>query len=151
MTVAIDKLEDGAIENLLSMHLQAMHKYSPGESIHAVQPEALKDPALTFWSARVKGELAGCVALKALSSGEAEIKSMKTAEAFLRMGVASRLLAELIKEARSRAYTKLSLETGSHPAFLPAIALYEKYGFRECGPFGNYRPDPYSRFFSLIL
>jgi len=41
----------------------------------------------------------------------------------------------------------LYLETGSNTAFSPAITLYEKFGFKECGPFGEYRLDPYSKFF----
>ena len=35
--------------------------------------------------------------------------------------------------------------------FLPARRLYAKAGFRECGPFGDYRLDPNSVFMTLEL
>ncbi len=35
--------------------------------------------------------------------------------------------------------------------FLPARALYERHGFRECPPFGDYVADPNSIFMSLHL
>ena len=45
----------------------------------------------------------------------------------------------------------ISLETGSMDAFVPARKLYEKYGFEECGPFGDYGLDPYSVFMTKVL
>ena len=50
-----------------------------------------------------------------------------------------------------RGYARLSLETGSGPAFEPAHALYRKYGFEFCGPFGDYTNDPFSRFMTRRL
>jgi putative acetyltransferase len=50
-----------------------------------------------------------------------------------------------------RSYARLSLETGSGPAFEPAHALYRKYGFVYCPPFGDYPDDPFSRFMTLEL
>jgi putative acetyltransferase len=48
-------------------------------------------------------------------------------------------------------YRTLSLETGSHPAFVPAQRLYQDFGFTYCGPFGGYRENPNSVFMSLRL
>ena len=149
--VHIDDLSDGKIIDLLNQHLQEMHKYSPPESIHALDVKNLKDPNITFWGARVNGKLAGCGALKELSANCAEIKSMKTSDQFLRTGIARRILEELISEATRRFYTQLKLETGSNSAFQPAITLYEKFGFEECGPFGEYKLDRYSKFFKISL
>ena len=146
-----DNLSDGAIGNLLNSHLQEMHKYSPPESIHALDEEKLKDSSVTFWAAHIDGELAGCGALKELSSSVAEIKSMKTSDLFLRKGVGAKLLAEIISEAIRRSYIEVKLETGSDRVFGPAVAMYEKYGFVECGPFGKYKSDPYSKFYTKCL
>ncbi len=41
---------------------------------------------------------------------------------------------------------RLSLETGTADAFLPARRLYEKFGFTYCGPFADYRPSPHNTF-----
>jgi len=96
--------------------------------------------------------LLGCGALKGLGCGEGEIKSMRTALGHLRKGVASALLAHIVALACARNYSRLHLETGAGPAFAPAHAFYRRFGFRECGAFGDYpRDDPNSRFMSLEL
>ncbi|WP_086929332.1 GNAT family N-acetyltransferase [Agarilytica rhodophyticola] len=151
MKIILDDLSDGKVAQLLNEHLQNMQEYSPAESIHALDQEKLKDSAITFWSARINGELAGCGALKEISPTAGELKSMKTNDAFLRKGAASKILQAILQEAKERGYKTLSLETGSDQFFGPAINLYKKYGFVECGPFGDYKLDPYSKFYSVCL
>jgi len=146
-----DDLSDGSVAHLLNLHLLEMHKYSPPESVHAIDAESLKDPSITFWAARVGGELAACGALKQLSSISGEVKSMKTSDAYLRKGIAALLLDKIIAEAQTRCYTSISLETGTNQVFLPAIALYKKFGFEECAPFGNYELDPHSLFLTKSI
>ncbi|HEY9550121.1 MAG TPA: GNAT family N-acetyltransferase, partial [Kiloniellaceae bacterium] len=92
-----------------------------------------------------------CGALKALSDTHGEIKSMHTAQAARGRGVARRMLAHIVAEARRRGYRRLSLETGSMEAFAPARALYAGFGFEPCPPFADYRPDPFSVYMSLAL
>lgn len=146
--VVRDNLEDGRVVALLEEHLREMHKYSPAESIHALDTQALKHPSMSFWSAHFGETFAGCGALKALSSSEGEVKSMRTVTRFLRQGVAAKVLEAIIAEAQTRGYQRLSLETGTHAAFAPAAQLYQRYGFSQCGPFANYRLDPYSVFYT---
>jgi len=86
-----------------------------------------------------------------LSYRHGEIKSMKTKDAFLRLGVAQSILGVIVDEARTREYAKLSLETGTMQVFQPAIKLYKSAGFIECEPFGNYTKNPYSLCLSLEL
>ena len=76
---------------------------------------------------------------------------MRTAEAHLRKGVGSAILDHLIAVARRRGYRRLSLETGSSDEFAASRALYTRYGFRVCGPFADYREDPFSCFMTLEL
>ncbi len=149
--ISVDDLSDGAIANLLNAHLQLMQTYSPAESIHAVDALRHECSELTFWGARHDDELAGCGGLKQLSADSGELKSMKTSPGYLRQGVAQQLLTVITDEARLRGYDTLYLETGSHDAFKPAIAMYEKHGFVACSAFGNYQEDPYSRFFKKQL
>lgn len=145
--VQIDDLADGKVEHLLESHLAEMHKHSPKDSIHALDKQKMRDPSMTFWSVRMSGDIAGCGALRQLDKESAELKSMKTNDKFLRMGVAEALLREVIVTAEKRGYKALYLETGSDEAFAPAVKLYQKYGFNECEPFFDYKLDPYSRFF----
>jgi len=146
-----DDLSDGKIDGLLNAHLKEMQAYSPPESIHALDPEMLRDPSIVFWSARAGSDIAGCGALKAISSVSGEIKSMKTSPDFLRKGIGAGILEKIIEEAQKRSYSSINLETGSDAAFEPAIKMYIKYGFEECGPYGSYVLDPYSKFYTLNL
>lgn len=146
MKIIIDDLTGSEVILLISEHLHGMTLHSPPESIHALGLEELKKPEITFWTAWEGDQLLGCGALKELDRQHGELKSMRTASAHLRKGVAQAMLEHIITEAQRRGYTRLSLETGSMDAFTPARKLYEKYGFHYCPPFGDYEEDPNSLF-----
>jgi putative acetyltransferase len=151
MLISVDDPLQADVVALLEGHLADMRATSPPESVHALDPTALVGPGLSFWTLREDGVLLGCAALKELDAGHAEIKSMRTAPAARRRGVASRLLDHVLATARERGYTRLSLETGTQDFFAPARALYISRGFEECGPFASYVLDPHSAFFSRPL
>jgi putative acetyltransferase len=151
LEIKVDDLTGPEVHGLLREHLRNMRLHSPPESVHALDLEGLRRPEVTFWTVWAGGELLGCGALKELDSGHAEIKSMRTASAHLRRGVAARLLTHILAEAARRGYTRLSLETGSAEAFEPARRLYERFGFAYCGPFEGYTEDPYSVFMTREL
>ncbi|HWW56846.1 MAG TPA: GNAT family N-acetyltransferase [Sphingopyxis sp.] len=146
-----DDLSGAAVRALLEQHFAGMLANSPAESCHFLDFGGLRSDGVTFWSIHKDGELAGCGALKMLAGAHGEIKSMRTADAFLRQGVAARMLVHIMGEARARGLDRLSLETGSSPAFQPALALYARHGFEECEPFADYKPDPFSRFMTRAL
>ena len=146
-----DDLTGPEIARLLEEHLSSMYLLSPPESVHALPLEGLRSPGVTMWSAWRGRELLGCGALKELDPAHGEIKSMRTAAAHLRKGVAAAILEHIVGEARRRAYGRLSLETGSQPAFAPARALYARFGFEPCGPFDAYTNDPNSFFMTRKL
>jgi putative acetyltransferase len=151
MRIRVDDLQGPEIAKLLRAHLENSSKWSPPESIHALDLNALRSPEITFWTAWDGATLLGCGALKELDPSHGEIKSMHTAAEHRRRGVAARLLAHVVDEARSRSYHRLSLETGSMDAYAPARALYARFGFVSTGPFGDYLLDPNSCFMTLDL
>jgi putative acetyltransferase len=151
MEIRIDDLTSPDIIGLLREHLHSMTLHSPPESIHALDIEALRKPEITFWSAWDGTALMGCGAIKELDSQHGEIKSMRTASAHLRKGVAAALMRHILEEAQRRSYQRLSLETGSMEAFAPARRLYASFGFEECAPFADYVEDPYSIFMTKEL
>ena len=151
MKIEIDDLTRPAIHALLNEHLRSMHELSPPESVHALDLESLRRPGITFWTAWGEELLLGCGALMQLSPTHGEVKSMRTPEAHRRTGAGRALLMHIIEVARSRGYERLSLETGSMAAFVPARCLYASAGFTETGPFGAYAEDPNSVFMSLTL
>jgi putative acetyltransferase len=151
MDIRLDDLTGPEVHALLEEHLRHMHSLSPPESVHALDLAALRRPEITFWSAWSGAELLGCGALKELSRAHGEVKSMRTAAAHRGRGVARALLVHIVGVARSRGYTRLSLETGAEPAFEPARRLYESHGFAFCEPFADYGPDPNSVFMTRTL
>jgi putative acetyltransferase len=148
--IRIDDLSGPEIRQLLAEHLRCM-EISPPESRHALNLDGLRRPEITFWTIWQGKELAGCAALKELDAQHGEVKSMRTAAAHLRKGVASRLLEHLITEAKRRGYRRLSLETGAMDYFKPAHQLYGKFGFKPCPPFVGYHEDPNSVFMTKEL
>ena len=151
MDIRVDDLRSREISELLQEHLRSAALHSPRESVHALDIEALRKPEITFWSVWQDLELLGCDALNELDVRHGEIKSMRTAAAHLRKGVAARLMCHILEEAKRRSYRRLSLETGSMGAFAPARSLYSRFGFQPCGPFANYVEDPYSVFMTREL
>ena len=151
MEIRRDDLRGPEIAALLREHLRALALLSPPESMHALDLDKLRRPDITFWSVWEGSELMGCGALKELDPGHGEIKSMRTAAAHLRKGVAAALVRHMLDEALSRSYRRLSLETGSMAAFAPAHNLYSRFGFRRCGPFAGYVEDPNSVFMTKEL
>jgi putative acetyltransferase len=150
-TIKADDLSGLEIRALLEVHFAGMLANSPAESCHFLDFDGLNAPDVTFWSIWDGNDLMGCGALKELSPSEGEIKSMRTAEAHLRKGAGAQMLDHIIAEARVRDYKRLSLETGSGDAFMPATLLYVARGFKPCPPFADYVEDPFSRFFTFGL
>lgn len=151
MEIKIDSLESVEIKQLLQDHHDDMLKHSPPESVHALDLSSLKASDVTFWTAWFDDELAGCCALKKLNEKHAELKSMRTSQQFLRKGVAARLLTHMITTAKAQSYERISLETGTMNAFVPAQKLYKSFGFEECQPFSTYQEDPFSLFLTKTI
>jgi putative acetyltransferase len=146
-----DDLSDEAVRELLYLHLRGMHASSPPGSVFALDLSGLTAPGVTVWSAWASATVVGMAALKDLGDRTGELKSMRTHPDFLRRGVAAALLAHIIAVARSRGMKRLSLETGTGPAFAAALALYRGRGFRDGEPFADYRRSGFNQFLHLSL
>lgn len=151
VTVDIDDPFAADVRLLLDEHLAEMRATSPAESVHALEPVQLVGDGMTLITAREGGVLLGCGALKDLCNGEGELKSMRTTAAARGKGVGSVLVRRLIQLGRDRGYSALRLETGVEDHFIPARALYAKFGFVPCGPFADYTDDPNSVYYELTL
>jgi putative acetyltransferase len=151
MHILEDDLSGPEIRALLETHFAHMLANSPKDSCHFLDFEGLKGVGVTFWSIWDGSDLAGCGALKQHDGELGEIKSMRTHGDHLRKGAAAQMLEHIIGTSRARGLKRLSLETGSSPAFIPAQALYRRFGFVDCAPFADYAPDPFSRFMTLSL
>ena len=151
MNIRIDDLRGPEIAALLEEHLADMRRISPPESVHALDLDRLRQPEITFWTAWDGTSLLGCGALRQIDPTHGEIKSMRTARAHLRRGVAAAMLTHILAEAQHRGYARLSLETGTQIEFVPAHALYRRFGFEAYGPFAEYGEDPNSGFMTRLV
>lgn len=146
MLIKPDAVTDARVVALLEEHIADMYATSPPESVHTLDLASLRNTDINFWCVWDGDSAAGCVALKEHAPHWAEIKSMRTSNAYRGKGIGRLLLEHVIQQAELRQYQYLRLETGIEPFFQPARTLYAGYGFVERGPFANYNNDPNSVF-----
>lgn len=151
LVVAVDDPRRDDIQVVLEQHLAFSRMVTPSPGVHALALEGLLDPAVTFFSARLDGELVGVGALKQLDETHGELKSMHTVRTARRRGVGGALVEHLLSVAADRNYRRVSLETGAMDAFAPARSLYAKLGFKPCPPFGQYVGSPTSACMTIEL
>lgn len=121
----------------------------PAESNHLMDIASLMQDNVLFLVARdIDGQAVGCAAL--VNRGAyAEVKRMFVDERRRGLGTGRKLLEHLALFASMSGLRELKLETGIHQP--EAIALYERFGFVRCEPFGDYQPDPLSIFMEKRL
>ena len=84
-----------------------------------------------MWVAEWGGNVVGMVGLvhnESHKPGVAELQRMSVSPVCRRMGIARKLLDELLQHAKKQGFEKIVLTTTS--AQTPAIRLYKKYGFK---------------------
>jgi len=151
MEMREDDLSSEATRSLLVLHLKSMHANSPLGSVFALDLSGLRVPEVTVWTAWDANDILGIGALNEIGNGNGELKSMRTHPNHLRKGVGAALLTHMIAEAKTRGLRRLSLETGSGPAFDPALALYRKFGFINGEAFADYPQNAFNQFLHLTL
>ncbi len=151
LTIREDDLSGEATRALLTLHLSGMHANSPAGHVFALDLSGLQAANVTVWTAWVGTEIAGIGAMKEIGDGVGEIKSMRTHPDHLRKGVGAAILEHIIEQAQARGLRRLSLETGSGPAFEPALALYRRRGFAAGEAFGDYTRSDFNQFLHLTL
>ncbi|WP_298190923.1 GNAT family N-acetyltransferase [Novosphingobium sp.] len=151
LEITEDDLSGTDVQAHVALHLGGMHAESPADKVHALPLDKLRQPGVTFYTARVNGALAAMGAIKRLDETHGELKSMRAAPEWRGKGVGEAMLVHLLRVAQGRGYTRVSLETGRTEAFAPAVALYRKYGFEECEAFADYVVDDFSQCLTLAL
>jgi putative acetyltransferase len=144
LVIAVDDPAAPDVQALLDRHLEFAREHSPPEDVHALDSDRLREEHVTFFSARLDGVVVGVGALRDIDATHVEIKSMHTAASARGLGVGRAMLEHLLAVARSRGCVRISLETGTMPAFAPARVLYGSAGFTVCPPFAGYWVSPNS-------
>lgn len=123
------------------------------DAIHAIETEAFSTPwsrtafrdllvsgsALLLVAARADGRVVG-FAVVIVAADEAELANLAVARTARRMGVAARLLAEVLARAEAGGARQVFLEVRESNA--GARALYAAYGFNEVGRRRSYYRSP---------
>lgn len=114
-------------------------------------PGAFSPPEGCLLLAGIDGQVAGCVALRSLDAGICEMKRMYVRPAFRGKGIGRALGGQVIREARSRGYRLMRLDTAD--TMKAAQELYNSLGFERTQPYYELPPDILERavFMELAL
>lgn len=123
------------VKALLKQSHALMQSLFPPEDNFYLDIDDLVDPKIHFYAARVSTDFCGIGALK-INDGYGEVKSMFVAEDARGKGVADAILRQIEDQARADGLPVLKLETGN--VLHPAHRLYRRFGFKDCGVFGDY-------------
>lgn len=102
----------------------------------AALPGVYAPPGGEILLAKRADHVLGCIALKPLAPGVAEIKRLFVREQMRGIGVGRALVAAVVDAARARGYAEIKLDT--LPQMQGAIALYKLCGFAPIAPYGSH-------------
>lgn len=145
----VDAHDAAGLDQVRALFRQFAEEYAPlVAEVFVVQgftaevaglPGRYGPPSGCLLLAEVDGEPAGCVALRDLGDGIAEMKRLYVAPAGRGRGVGRTLVAAILDRARDLGYGRMVLDTLRE---MPeAIALYEAFGFTPTEPYWGHPAD----------
>jgi putative acetyltransferase len=138
-----------ALVAALNAHLRPL---SPPEFQFQLTADQMADGDTTVFIVRDEANRPVAMgALKAHESALGEVKRMYAAPEVRGKGVGRLVLQAIEAQARKQGLTRLVLETGSTAGFEAAWTLYERSGFKRCGPVLDYPDSAYNRFYEKTL
>lgn len=145
-TMIVPERPDTADARMLIDELeQHLAPYYPATSRHGYSVEKLIKQGVAFFVAHQDDVPAGCGGVQFFGTEYGELKRMFVRPQFRGLGLAKLMLEYLEQYTRDHNIKILRLETGIHQK--EAIGLYERMGFNNIPPFGDYVDDPLSKFF----
>ena len=149
ITIASESPLQDDVRSLIAALNDYLLSLTPPEGCWHMTVEEMAAPDTTVFVARDSGKAIACGALRRHADGIAEVKRMWTNPAYQGMGIGGRILNEIMALARAEGFSRLVLETGDrHPA---AWRVYERAGFKRCGPVLDYPDVHWSVFYELEL
>lgn len=88
-----------------------------------------------LYAAFYDGELAGCIGLRKIDEQNCEMKRLYVRPAFRGKHIGSKLVQQIIKDAKETGYSCMLLDT--LPFLKSAIHMYKRYGFYEISSYNN--------------
>jgi len=149
VTIAIETPLSDDIRRLVAALNETALALTPREFTHHLTVEQMAGPDMTLFVARDGGTAVAMGALRRHPGGIGEVKRMYTMPDHQGRGIGGRILSEIEALARREGLASLVLETGNN--FDAALRVYQRSGFRACGPVLDYPPSPYTAFFEKPL
>ena len=148
LTFDIECPQQEDVRALIAELNAALLVLTPPEHCYHMTPEEMAEPNTTVFIAREDGAVVACGALKRHGC-IGEVKRMYTRPEYQGRGIGGQIVAEIEALARAEGLAQLVLETGDrHHA---AYRVYERAGFRHCGPVLDYPDTAWSVFYEKPL
>lgn len=149
VTIAIEDPRNDEVRGLIGELNDALLALTPPEFCWHMSVEEMAGPETTVWIARLDGVAIACGALRRHEGGLGEVKRMYTKPDAQGQGIGGQILERIEARARQDGIARLVLETGDrHPA---AWRVYERAGFKRCGPVLDYPDSKWSVFYEKGL
>jgi putative acetyltransferase len=149
VTIAVETPLQDDVRTLVAELNAVLLELTPPEHCHHLTVEQMADDSTTVFVARVDGAAVACGALKRHGDGIGEIKRMYTRPSHRGRRIGEAIVAWIEALARAEGIGRLVLETGDrHHA---AWTVYERSGFRRCGPVLDYPDVKWSVFYEKVL
>ncbi len=133
--ITIDKMTYEDIHSLLKLEQECFSvPWSEQSFLYALESENA-----LFLVAKIDDEIAGYIGSQEVV-GEVYIDNICTSPKFRNQGVATALLDEIISYSKYCEMELITLEVRA--SNIPAISLYEKFGFKKVGLRKNYYTKP---------
>lgn len=149
LTIAAESPLQDEVRTLIAALNEYLLSLTPPEHCFHMTVEEMARPDTTVFIARENGKAVGCGALRRHDDGIGEVKRMYTVPECQGKGIGGRILEAVLARARREGLKRMVLETGDrHPA---AWRVYERAGFKRCGPVLDYPDTTWSVFYELEL
>ena len=149
LTIAVESPLQDDVRALIEALNDNLLALTPPEHCFHMTAEEMAAADTTVFIAREDGRAVACGALRRHADGIAEVKRMYTVPESQGRGIGGKILDAIVALAEQEGFARLVLETGDrHPA---AWRVYERAGFKRCGPVLDYPDTTWSVFYDMEL
>jgi putative acetyltransferase len=149
VSIAVESPLQDEVRGLIAELNAALDVLTPPEFCFHMTVEEMAGVDTTVFVAREHGRAVACGALRRHADGIGEVKRMYTRPEMRGQGIGGRIVSEIERLARREGFSKLVIETGDrHDA---ARQVYERAGFKRCGPVLDYPDSKWSAFYEKRL
>jgi len=149
VSIAAESPLQDDVRGLISELNTTLLALTPPEHCYHMTAEEMARPDTTVFIVRTQSQAVAMGALRRHPQCIGEVKRMFTKPQFQGLGFGGRIVRAIEDSARAEGMARLVLETGDrHPA---AWRVYERAGFRRCGPVLDYPDSPWSVFYEKSL